>query len=261
MQGRLGQQLPYARGADSRRELAWRPATRPTTVLVSEFIGMDESSAEEAFRRWRAAILDSLASPERVLAWQDRRYRFAYRIGQLLTEPSPPGAASVTGHVVYGVYVAGAGLLYVGQTGDAKRRLRDLPVGESHHLATTVPPETWERVIVIQWPDLLQSTRPSEGLVAEQLGHQTCGLALEHLLQVTYRPVMTARRRNGAGEWAARRIASSGSRGAVNSGRLPGLFTAVRAVWDHLADMPSPRDRDPAIHAGSGRVIFPGLVL
>jgi hypothetical protein len=43
-----------------------------------------------------------------------------------------PDAAPVTGHLVYGVYVAGAGLLYVGQTGNAKRRLRDLPVGESH---------------------------------------------------------------------------------------------------------------------------------
>lgn len=228
---------------------------------VPELIGMDAGSADEAFCRWRAAMLDSLASPERVLAWQDRRYRFAHRIGQFLTEPVPPDAVSVTGYVVYGVYVAGAGLLYVGQTGDAKRRLRDLPVGESHHLATTVPPETWERVVVIQWPNLLLGTGGSEGLVAEQLGHQTCGLALEHLLQVTYRPVMAARRRTGAGEWVARRIDSSRSRGAVNSGRLPGLFAAVRAVWEQLADMPSPEDRDPAVHAGTGRVIFPGLVL
>jgi hypothetical protein len=100
-------------------------------------------------------MLDSLADPESVLAWQDRRYRFAHHVGQLLTSPARPDAAPVTGHVVYGVHVAGAGLLYVGQTGNAKRRLRDLPVGESHHLATTVPPETWERVIVVQWPDLL----------------------------------------------------------------------------------------------------------
>jgi hypothetical protein len=223
--------------------------------------GMDTSPADEAFGRWRAALLDSLASPERVLAWQDRRYRFAHQVGQLLTHPARPHAAPVTGHVVYGVHVAGAGLLYVGQTGDAKRRLRDLPVGESHHLATTVPPETWDRVIVVQWPDLLPGLRDSEGLVAEQFGHQTCGLALEHLLQVTYRPVMTARRRGGAGEWAARRIDSSRSRGAVNSGRFPGLFRAVRAVWDQLADTPEPANGDPAVHAGAGRVIFPARAL
>ena len=222
---------------------------------------MDTNHADEAFRRWRDAMRDSLASSELVLAWQDRRYRFAHRVGQLLTDPMPPDAASVTGHVVYGVYVASAGLLYVGQTGDAKRRLRDLPVGESHHLATTVPPETWERVIVVQWPDLLRGVRDSERLVAEQLGHQTCGLALEHLLQMTYRPVMMARRRNGAGEWAARRIDSSRSRGAVNSGKIPALFRSVRGVWDQLADMPSPANRDAATHAGAGRVMFPGLVL
>ena len=38
-----------------------------------------------------------------------------------------------------------------------------------------------------------EAFRDSERLVAEQLGHQTCGLALEHLLQMTYRPVMMAR--------------------------------------------------------------------
>jgi hypothetical protein len=222
---------------------------------------MDTSPADEAFGRWRTAMLDSLSCPERVLSWQDRRYRFAHQVGQLLTNPAPPDAAPVTGHVVYGVYVAGAGLLYVGQTSNAKRRLRDLPVGESHHLATTVPPETWERVIVIQWPDLLPNVRNSEALVAEQLGHQTCGLTLEHLLQVTYRPVLTARRRSGTGKWAARRIDSSRSRGAVNSGRLPHLFNAVRAVWDQLADASSSGDGDPAVHTDVGRVIFPGLML
>jgi hypothetical protein len=222
---------------------------------------MYTTPADEAFGRWRAAMLDSLAGPERVLAWQDRRYRFAHHVGQLLTSPARPDAAPVTGHVVYGVHVAGAGLLYVGQTGDAKRRLRDLPVGESHHLATTVPPETWERVIVVQWPGLLPGLRDSETLVAEQLGHPMCGLALEHLLQVTYRPVLSARRRSGTGQWATRRIDVSRSRGAVTSDRFPGLFKAVRAVWDQLAGAASPEDSNPAVYADAGRVIFPALML
>jgi len=46
----------------------------------------------------------------------------------------------------------------------------------------------------VQWPDLLPGVPGSERLISEQLGHETCGLALEHLLQVTYRPVMSARR-------------------------------------------------------------------
>jgi hypothetical protein len=238
-----------------------RNLPRHLPTPAPELTGMDTSPAIDAFGRWRAAMLGALATPERVLAWQDRRYRFAHQVGQLLTSPARPDAAPVTGHVVYGVYVAGAGLLYIGQTGDAKRRLRDLPVGESHHLATTVPPETWERVIVVQWPSLLPGVRDREGLAAEQLGHQMCGLALEHLLQVTYRPVMSARRRSGTGEWATRRIEVSRSRGAVNSDRFPGLFEAVRAVWDKLAGAAGPEAGDPAIYADAGRVIFPALML
>jgi len=46
---------------------------------------------------------------------------------------------------------------------------------------------------------------------------------------------MTARRRNGAGDWTERRIDQSRSRGAVSSGRFPLLFEAVRATWDELA--------------------------
>lgn len=222
---------------------------------------VDPSLAEEAFCRWHAALLDSLGSPDRILAWQDRRYRFAYQLGELLAAPAPPGVAPVIGHVVYGVYVAGAGLLYVGQSGDARRRLRDLPVGESHHLAATVPPETWERVIVVQWPGLLSSAPAPEALAAEQLGNQICGLAMEHLLQVTYRPVMTARRRTGAGEWTARRISQSRSRGAMNSGQFPGLFKAVRTVWDGLARVPSSEGGHPGVYADAGRVIFPPLIL
>lgn len=60
---------------------------------------------------------------------QDRRYLFAHRLGQLLVGTAPDGPL-VTDRAVYGIYVRGGGLLYVGQTKDAKRRLRDLPVGE-----------------------------------------------------------------------------------------------------------------------------------
>jgi hypothetical protein len=72
-----------------------------------------DATADEAFGRWRAAMLDSLVSPERVLAWQNRRYRFAHQVGQLLTIPARSDAARVAGHVVYGVYIAGAGLASV----------------------------------------------------------------------------------------------------------------------------------------------------
>lgn len=215
---------------------------------------------EDAFARWRTAMLDALASPERILTWQDRRYRFAHEIGQFLTE-ARAGGAPLTGHVVYGVYVAAGILLYVGQTSDAKRRLRDLPVGESHHLATTVPPETWERVLVVQWPELLERLPGPEARVAERIGRDTCGLAVEHLLQMTYRPVMMARRRSGSGGWSDRHIELSRSRGAVNSSQFPGLFDAVRTIWDSLACTPRPADGQPVAYADNGRAVFPQALL
>src|SRR5215469_13337723 len=97
--------------------VARTPSARPELALTTPIIGrdtsgtsapkltgMDTSPGDEAFDRWRTAMLDSLASPERVLAWQDRRYWFAHQVGQLLTSPALPDAAPVTGHVVYGVY-------------------------------------------------------------------------------------------------------------------------------------------------------------
>ena len=44
---------------------------------------------------------------------------------------------------------------------------------------------------------------------------------------------------HGAGEWTARHIEQSRSRGAMNSSQFPGLFVAVCAVWDRLAGTPN----------------------
>ena len=219
---------------------------------------MESSPVEDAFAQWQNALLNLLNSPQRVLAWQDRRYHFAHQIGQLLSNPSKTGADPVTGHVVYGVYVSGAGLLYVGQTGDARRRLRDLPVGESHHVAGTVPPETWERIVLVEWPKLLTSISAPEKAAAEQAGRQVCGLAMEYLLQVTYHPVMAGRRRTGTGQWVERNLDRSQSRGAISSGQFPELFGALRAAWDRLAQIP---DAEPVAYLPTGRAIFPRLLL
>lgn len=218
---------------------------------------MNTSSLDDAFERWQTALLDVLQDPASIKRWQDRRYRFAYEVGQLLVGPDGVGGAPVSGSALYGVWVSGGGLLYVGQTGDAKRRLQDLPVGESHHLATTVPPETWERVIVVQWPILLAGLPSAESRAADRLGLRACGLAMEHMLQVTYRPVMTARRRGSAGGWRARNLDSSRSLGAVSSIELPELFRAVHTLWKDLAGITDPGDGQSASYVKGGRVVFP----
>jgi hypothetical protein len=215
------------------------------------------SPPDDASERWRNALLDLLHDPASIMAWQDRRYRFAYEVGRLLVDPASPGGAPLSGPALYGVWVSGSGLLYIGQTKDARRRLQDLLVGESHHLATTVPPETWERIIVVQWPSLLPGLPPDEARTAARLGLHACGLAMEHLLQMTYRPVMTARRRRGAGVWTARNLDSSRSVGAVSGTALPELFRSVHALWETLAETPEPGPGEPASYLDGGRVVFP----
>jgi hypothetical protein len=220
---------------------------------------MVADAADEVFQQWRNAMLAALATPDQVMAWQDRRYQFAFKVGQYLIAAGPDVRA-VSEHVVYGVYVSGSGLIYVGQTADARRRLRDLPVGESHHLATTVPPETWERVVVVRWPDLLGSIPASEAQSVFDLGYDTCGLAIEHLLQITCGPVMTARRRSTTGGWTPRRVDKSRSRGALASSQLPGLFTAVQDAWEILART-SPPPGEPVAYSRAGRVVFPAALV
>lgn len=214
---------------------------------------------DEAFGRWRSALADSLNSPDSVMSWQDRRYSYAYRVGQLLVDTSS-GGIPMTDHVLYGVYVAGGGLVYVGQTGNARRRLRDLPVGESHHLATTIPPEIWERVVVVQWPLLLNQISEDERRTARRLELETCGLALEYLLQITYRPVMATRRRLTTGGWVARNIDKSRSKGARASVQLPKLFSLVRECWDELAGAQWDGQGDPVVHLAAGRAVLPGFL-
>ena len=93
----------------------------------------------------------------------------AYRATRRLTGFSNPIL------IVSGVYLPGTGLCYVGQTQEARRRLRDLPIGESHHLAMTAPPELWTRVIVVQWAELLVRADGQEWVIPDM---RACGQAL-----------------------------------------------------------------------------------
>jgi hypothetical protein len=165
---------------------------------------METGSGEpDAFDRWRNALAETLHSTAGVTAWQDRRYSFAHQVGQLLASP-PPGGTAVTDHVVYGVNVEGGGLVYVGQTADAKRRLRDLPVGEKpspryNHSARSLGARDRHPVAEPAQP-AARSGKTSRGPAAAA---DMRTRPLEYLLQVAYRPVMSARRRSTKGGWSA----------------------------------------------------------
>lgn len=175
------------------------------------------------FEAWRQALGELTGSEESARAWRHHRYKFAYELGHALV--GDRRSPRVSGHVVYGVWLRW-GLLYVGQTTEAERRLRDLAIGESHHLANTFPPELWDQVLVISWPDL-----PEAQSVPAELEPHTVGLALEHRLHAWLQPLANDTRRTDGGGWRKVNWATSRSRGAKASHQVGELFQAVQGIW------------------------------
>ena len=162
-------------------------------------------------------------------------------------------------HVIYGVYSVGVGLACIGQTSDPIRRLRDLPIGESHHLANTIAPEMWERVIVLAWPDLLGRTTADERAVLDEVikKPKERGLPLEHGLQITLQPPMNLRTRGANGQWRRRPLARSRSIGATIAPLIPILVCRAREAWSDLATAAA-HPLDPTIATTEfGHCIFP----
>lgn len=193
--------------------------------------------------------------------WQESRFRFAHAVGGLLVG-SIGDRPAVTGPALYGVYLSDTRLVYVGQTQEAQRRLRDLPIGESHHIATTIPPEIWERVVVVQWPALVGLASSSQQEQIGALGPEVCGLALEHILQFHRRPLLNGRIRTSAGEWRLRDPERSRSRGARYASNCAELFELVEQEWNALEAISLPQSQDGAFRVrDSGRVVFPSALL
>jgi len=220
---------------------------------------MSATSHGDPYSAWLSSLSASTASVSAIESWQDRRFRFAHRTAELLTA-GIHGSPSVTGPVVYGIHLDGAGLVYIGQTREAERRLRDLPVGESHHLANTIPPELWERVIVVQWPRLVEHVPSAEQDAIRAMGPAVCGLALEHLLQVREKPPLNSRRRTRSGEWRLRQLAESRSQGARHASVIPALLAGTLEVWHQLRRIPRTEDGVATLD-DVGRVVFPATAL
>lgn len=186
---------------------------------------MSNRPEEAAFDAWLANLHELTDSSESSRRWRERRFQFAHRLGDALVgavEGRPP----ITGAALYGVWLRW-GLLYVGQTAEAERRLRDLAIGESHHLANTFPPEIWDRVVVIAWPHLAEADA-----LTERLGTKTVGLALEHHLQSRATPLANAARRTSQGGWRVVDRTRSASIGARAAAEVKLLFDAVEGLWD-----------------------------
>ncbi|MEW1584398.1 hypothetical protein AB0283_02960 [Micromonospora vinacea] len=153
--------------------------------------------------------------------------------------------------MIYGVWLRW-GLLYIGQTSEAERRLRDLAVGESHHLANTFPPEIWHKVVVLTWPEL-----PEAQSLVGTLDSKTVGLALEFALQEQLSPVVNSERRRPDGGWRDVVRQGSTSRGALAAPKVVDLVQAVRRLWDATPSRPT--EEAEALQAC--RVVFPEQLL
>ncbi|MEV0681185.1 hypothetical protein AB0I60_32175 [Actinosynnema sp. NPDC050436] len=197
------------------------------------------------FEEWAGALRELTATKEAAESWRHNRYEFAHRLGHALTDDRQTGEPVVSGHVVYGVWLKW-GLLYVGQTRGAERRLRDLPVGESHHLANTFPPEIWHRVVVVSWPKLAEAASAVAEVEPDEVG-----LGLEHRLQAWLQPLANASRRTPGGNWRSVDWTRSRSRGAVVGARIDRLFTEVRNVWEEASQA------EVAAESDVYRVVFP----
>jgi hypothetical protein len=207
---------------------------------------------------WHRALQELLGDKQRFDSWRKQRYAFSYRVGTLLTEAHPPTPAAI-GPALYGIYLAGTGLCYVGQTQEARRRLRDLPIGESHHLATTAPPELWTRVIVVQWAELLVRMGERERLIPDP---KACGQALEYRLHCHFHPPVNCYARTIDGRYRERRPERSRSKAAAGASEYSDLFELVLGAWSDLEAAPEPKPGEPqvATYSPFGRAVFPAAI-
>jgi hypothetical protein len=79
-------------------------------IFMSADVVADLADASAA---WRRALKELLGDKQRFDSWRKQRYAFAHRVGTLLTEAHPPVPAA-TRSALYGVYLPGTGLCYIG---------------------------------------------------------------------------------------------------------------------------------------------------
>jgi hypothetical protein len=138
--------------------------------------------------------------------------------------------------------------------------LRDLPIGESHHLAMTAPPELWTRVIVVQWAELLVRATEREWIIPDM---KDCGQALEYLLHCRFHPTINCYARTTDGRYRERPPEKSKSKAAVGAIKHSDLFKVVLGVWADLEAVPEPTSGESRIanYRPFGRVVFPAALL
>lgn len=215
-------------------------------------------------RQWLEAIRSMTATASDAESYLDRRLQFTTSIAQKLTDGCGRQDA-----LLYGVWLdEHIAPIYIGQSTEGRRRLWDLPIGESHHLANSFPPEIWSRVVVVYWEELF-ATFPAkargkiENAVRESLTAASSnvtgaiGLGLEYLMQRAVQPLFNRRKKLRDGSWRNVDWASSSSVGAKAAPSVQSLFAIVLLKWEELAQLPPSAD---VTQVTGGRVVFPSRI-
>ncbi|HEX8083347.1 MAG TPA: hypothetical protein VF529_03595 [Solirubrobacteraceae bacterium] len=200
---------------------------------------------------WRAQRLfqDALeaVTADETSYWLHRRVLFA-RAHAVRMAMCAGGFFDGRRPLLYAVAVRNQGCVYLGET-LSRRRLWDIPVGESHHLAATFPPAAWERLVALRWSEVEGVVLPpSPGL------HQAAGRALERELHIRLQPEMNIWTKRVDGRWGRRALRPLPQ---VDGFDVPASADAVEATLRDLLCAPADRaTRD----MGPGRIVVPGLL-
>ena len=195
----------------------------------------------------------------------DQSNRFRTAVARELVRTGGP-----QDHVLYGVWLQGhAAPIYIGQSANSRRRLWDLPIGESHHLANSFPPEIWGQVVVVHWRRVLAKSQPLEaalctalrkqGLHDPLMGMKAVGLGLELMFQREFRPLFNGRKKAQDGSWREVKLDLSASQGAKVVPLLGPLFSTILAVWNSLCSEPLKPDATHTV-ADDGGIVFPAAM-
>ena len=215
-------------------------------------------------RQWLEAIRSMTATPSDAESYLDWRLQFTTSIAHKLTEGCGKHDA-----LLYGVWLEEhLDPIYIGQSTEGRRRLWDLPIGESHHLANSFPPEIWARVVVVCWEELFAKmpaiTRGKiEDAVRSELAATSSnvkgaiGLGLEYLMQRAVRPLFNRRKKLRNGSWRDVDWDSSSSVGAKVAPCIQPLFASVLSKWEELAQFSPSTDVTEVV---GGRVAFPSKI-
>ena len=182
------------------------------------------------WERWTQSLSALTADPEARRHFRAQRFLHAYQIGSLLRQWVATSGGDRP--IIYAVTLADDLPVYIGQTPEPSRRLYDLPIGESHHLANTFPPELWKRVIVLDWLSLVES-KEGEAVLPDR-DSTAIGTAIELHFQRLYRPEMNMMRKSPAGSWVLRDLVSSRSRAASLISSVTHLLPTVEQAFAEL---------------------------